>query len=485
MDIKDLLTILPVIFLIAWALLLLLVDLWLPANRKSITPLFTALGLALAMGLALSLSGRSAISFNNMAILDGFAVMLNVIILSSGLAAVALAYDYMKRMNIARGEYYVLLLFSIAGMILMVQAYDLILVFLALELVSIPLYVLAGFAKGRLTSEESALKYFLLGAFSSGFLLYGTALVYGATAHTNLGDIIAAIKDSSYSPFLMSAGSLFILVGFGFKVAAAPFHMWTPDVYQGAPSPVAGFMSVGVKAAAFAAFLRVFLTAFPSLQSQMTPALWALAALTMVIGNVLALVQTNIKRMLAYSSIAHAGYLLVALVPYGNGEIASQSVSAMLLYLGIYALGSFAAWAVVIAREQPDEQGLNIDDFAGLAKHSPWLAFAMLVAMLSFTGIPLTLGFWGKFFLFRAAVDGGFLGLALVGLVASLVSAYYYLRVVVTVYMRPASAANKPAMRSNPWVTLTAVMSAAAVLILAFIPNVLVELVSTAVLRLQ
>jgi len=477
----DLFTVLPMIVIVAWAVLLMVADLWIPKERKGLTALLAAAGLAAGMGFTLAQAGAIATGMNDMVVVDGFSVTMNMIFLASGLAGVALAYDYLRRQNIERGEYYVLLLFSISGMMLMANANDLIMVFLALELLSIPLYILAGFARPRVESEESSLKYFLLGAFASGFVLYGTALVYGATAHTNLTSISQAVAAGTANTALFVSGAALILVGFGFKVAAVPFHRWAPDVYQGAPSPVTGFMSVAVKAAGFAALLRVFITAFGSLAVDMTGVLYVLAALTMIGGNVLAIVQTNIKRLLAYSSIANAGYLLMAFVPYGNGSVLGDAVSSALFFLVGYGLTSIGAWAVVIALEQAEGKGLEINDFAGLGRKYPWMALAMLVFMLSFTGVPLTLGFWGKFFLFRTAVQSGFISLALIGLVTSIISAYYYLRVVVVMYMRP----GEPAATEDVWVRFTALASAVAVVALGFIPGPLLNLVASAIMRLQ
>lgn len=480
MTLTDIFTILPLIILVAWAVVLMLVDLWIPKQRKGITALLAAAGLAVTLGFSLQQSGSVLTAANGMVVVDGFASSMNLIFLVSGLAAIALAYDYLKRMNIERGEYYVLLMFSIAGMMLMAMAYDLIVVFLALELLSIPLYILAGFARPRTDSEESALKYFLLGTFASGFVLYGIALVYGATAHTDLLGIRTALTDGKANPQLLLAGAGLVLVGFGFKVAAVPFHHWAPDVYQGAPSPVTGFMSVAVKAAGFAALLRVFVTAFAGLSVDLTPVMYALAALTMIGGNVLAVAQTNLKRLLAYSSIANAGYLLMAFVPYGNGVVLSDTISSVLFFLVGYGLTSIGAWAVVVALEQVEGKGLELNDLAGLARRYPWLALAMLIFMLSFTGVPLTLGFWGKFYLFRTAVLGGYTSLALIGLVTSIISAYYYLRVVVMMYMRP----GEPQVSEDVWVRFTVLVTALAVLVYGFIPGPLLALAATALLRI-
>ena len=403
-QISDLLTILPVLIVVSWALLLLVADLWIPVQNKGLTAFLAVFGLAVALGVSLATSGATSFAFNQMVVSDGFADYLHVLFLVSGMVAIALAYDYLKRMQIERGEYYVLLLFSIAGMMLMAQAYNLLMVFLALELLSIPMYVLAGFAHSRSISEESSLKYFLMGAFASGFVLYGTALIFGATGHIDFQGIVSVLQSGEANPVLFVIGAALLLVGFGFKVAAVPFQMWTPDVYQGAPTSISAFMSVAVKAAGFAALLRVFMVLFPSLAEQMTPILWVIAALTMLVGNVVAVVQTNLKRLLAYSSIAHAGYILMAFVSYGNQEFGSDSISAGLFYLLAYGLASFGAWALVVAMEKDYGEGLFLEDLAGLGKRYPWLGVAMLVFMLSFAGIPLTMGFWGKFYLFRTAI---------------------------------------------------------------------------------
>ena len=482
MTLSDISAILPLVVLVGWSLLLLLADLWIPAKHKGWTAILAALGLLVSLGLALLQIGAVQVALSGMAVVDGFGTFFNVVFLASGLVAIPLAYDYLKRMKIERGEYYSLLLFSVAGMMLMAYAYDLIVVFLAIELLSIPLYVLAGFARPRVDSEEASLKYFLLGAFSSGFLLYGIALVFGATAHHDLLGITQAMAAGKGIPLLLLIGASLILVGFGFKVAAVPFHQWAPDVYQGAPSPVTGFMSVAVKAAAVAALLRVFVTAFPGLSGHITPVLWGLAAITMIGGNVLAISQSNIKRLLAYSSIANAGYLLMAFVPYGSsGQTNADVIASSLFFLVAYGLTTFGAWAVVVSLEKVEGKGLELDDLAGLGRKYPRLALSMMIFMLSFTGVPLTMGFWGKFYLFRTAVEGGFVSLALIGLVTSLISAYYYLRVVVIMYMK----AGEPEVVADRWVCLTAITAAAAVVLLALAPGPLLHMAATAFMRLQ
>jgi NADH-quinone oxidoreductase subunit N len=459
--------ILPMAVLIAWACVLVLVDLVIPKGRKGLTALLAAIGLLLSIVLSISHYGKATTGFDGMVIYDGFSFFLNILFLSSGLAGIALAYDYIKRVGIERGEYYTLILFSISGMMLMSVANDLIVVFLALELLSIPLYVLAGFARPKVDSEEASLKYFLIGAFSGSFVVFGVALVFGATGSTNLSAIVSAISSNAADLPLLTIGAALI-----------PFHMWTPDVYQGAPSAVTAFMSVGAKAGGFAALLRIFVTAFPSLSTNMTMILWVISALTMFLGNVVAIAQSNIKRLLAYSSIANAGYILMALVPYGNSAVSATTISAALFYLVAYALTSFGAWAVVIALEKAEGQGLALDDYAGLGRKYPLLAACMVVFMFSFTGIPPTLGFMGKFYLFRTVIEGGYLGLALIGVFTTLISAYYYLRVIVIMYMRE----GEPVARKEFWVQFTAAAAAVLVVLLSLVAGPLMNLASKAVL---
>ncbi len=479
---RDLITVLPALFVAVWGIALLVIDLWIPRGRKGITAGLAALGLAIALGISLALFRSAPMpGFNGMAVLDGFAIYADVLILASGLLGIGLSYDYIRRMNIERGEYYVLILISSAGMMLMAHAYDLIVVFLALELLSIPLYVLSGFSRPRVESEEAALKYFVLGAFSSAFFLYGVALIYGGTGSTSLSLIIAAVQTGSLvSPALFLVGAALVLVGLSFKVSAVPFHMWTPDVYQGAPSSVTAFMSVSVKVAGFAALMRVFVLAFPTMAAALTPVLWAIAALTMIVGNLLAISQRNIKRLLAYSSISHVGYLLMAFVPYGNGEVVGNSVAATLFYLVAYGLASFAAWGVVVAAEQHEGRGLELEDFSGMGLRYPLLGISMFVAMFSFAGIPLTIGFWGKFYIFRAAIEGGAVGLALIGLLTSVISAYYYLRVLVVMFMR----SGEPLACEDTWLNLATGLSALGVVALALFPGTFFTLAEHALMLL-
>lgn len=482
---SNLLLILPLVILAGWACALLIVDLFIPRGSKGWTAALAAIGILLSLGFTIaspSLTGQASLQpapFGGMIILDGFAIFMNILVLVSGLIGIALAYDYLKRMGYERGEYYVLLLFTMLGMMLMAQAADLIVVFLSLELLSIPLYILSGFALPRAESEEAALKYFLLGAFSTGFVVYGVALVFGATGTTSLAGVLAHVNNNPIFLMMLLLGAGLILIGLGFKVAAVPFHMWTPDVYQGAPSPIVAFMAVGAKIGGFAALLRVFITAFPMLSVDLTPVIWTLAAITMLLGNFLAIVQSNIKRLLAYSSISHAGYILMALVPFGQKSVSPDGIAAALFYLLAYALTNFTAWAVVIAMEKAEGQGLQLDDYAGLGSKYPALAAAMAIAMFSFTGVPPTVGFMGKFFLFRSTLEGGFIGLAIIGVITSLISAYYYLRVVVIMYMREGN----PVVRSETWLNITAVVSAVGTVALIIFSEPLFTWVTQSVMR--
>ncbi|MBE2234918.1 MAG: NADH-quinone oxidoreductase subunit N [Anaerolinea sp.] len=439
----NLLAILPQTIVIATALLVLIVDAIARGPRvgRQVLPWLSLLGLAAAAAAAiwLSLSGQPHY-FQEMAVADGYslAVML-VILLTAGLG-VLLAQATVPQISQQAGAYYGLLLLSAAGMMFMGAALDLLVVFLALEILSLALYVLVGFNRVETRGAEASLKYFLLGAFSSGFFLYGIALIYGATASTNLAAIAAALAQgpgaSATQSLYLYAGVAMLLVGFGFKIAMAPFHMWTPDAYQGAPTPVTGFMSVATKAAAFGAFMRVFIMALPAAQPQWSWALAILATLTMTLGNLAALRQSSLKRMLAYSSIAHAGYALVGLVP-GT----SQGVSAVLFYLLSYAFMNLGAFAVVTALERLGENDVLNGNFAGLADRRPALAAAMAIFMFSLAGIPPFVGFFAKFFVFSAAMAGGWGWLVVVGVLNSVLSAFYYLSVTVQMYFRKADEA--------------------------------------------
>jgi NADH-quinone oxidoreductase subunit N len=480
MNLNDLLTILPFVIVVSWACIVLLIDLFIPRGHKGWTAGLAALGMFIALAVTIARFGQTSQAFSGMVTEDGFSTFVNILALSGGLIGVTLAYDYINRMGIERGEYYSLMLFSISGVMLMSMAGNLIIVFLSLELLSVPLYVLSGIARPRSESEEAALKYFLLGTFSTGFLVYGIALVFGATGSTSLSAIAAATGNGSANLGLLAAGAGLLLIGMGFKVAVVPFHMWIPDVYQGAPSAVTAFMSVIAKVGGFAALLRVFTLAFPAIADKWVPLFWVLAALTMILGNVVAIVQSNIKRLLAYSSIAHSGYIMMALVEIGQKNLTNNAVSAALFYLLGYAFTNFGAWAVVIALERAEGKGLNIEDYAGLSRKYPGLAAAMLVFMFSFIGVPPTLGFLGKFYLFSVVVEGGNIPLAIIAVLTSLISAYYYLRVVVVMYMQD----GEPQAHRERWLMTTTLVVAVATVVMSVASAPLFTWASQAVLHL-
>ncbi len=430
----NLVIIAPVIIVLGGAILAMIVDLFVDKEKKSWAAWVTIITLLAALAQTAGMWGFNGGTFTPdggapMIVVDNYATFLNITLILTGILAVLISVGFLRRNELDKPEYYMLLLFSLGGMMLMGMANDLILVFLALELLSIPLYILSGFAWPRPESEEAAMKYFILGAFSSAIFVFGIALAYGATGTTSLPGIFTAIE---VNEVLGLTAVAFLLVGFAFKVAAVPFHMWTPDVYEGAPVTVTAFMSVGAKVAGFAAMIRVFVTALGNLSGVWLGAVVILAALTLIVGNVLAVVQSNIKRMLAYSSIAHAGFILIAVAASYNNP---NGVSAALFYMFAYLFTNLGAFAVVIAVEHKQGEGVMLDDYKGLAARHPWLALAMAFMMLSLAGVPPTGGFSAKFYVFRAALESQLGWLAVLGVVMSVVSAFYYLRVVYLMYM--------------------------------------------------
>lgn len=423
-------TILPEIALTIAALVVLLADVW--VKKKEILGYLTLLGLAGSLILALQPRVINAYSFTEMIVSDSFGNFFQLLFLTAAIITVFMSMHYFRDNTRMLGEFYSLILFSVLGMMFMVKASDLVMVFIGIETLSLSVYVLTGCLREDRRSGEAALKYILLGAFATAFLLYGIALIFGVTGSTNLSAIAAAIASKSIiSNPLLLLGMGLILIGFGFKISMVPFHMWTPDVYEGAPVPVTAFMAVGVKAAALAIFLRVFLQALPALNSIWRPMLLVLSVLTMTVGNLVAISQDNIKRMLAYSSIAHAGYLLIGMVAGGD-----SGVPAMLYYLVVYTFMNLGAFAVVMALGFKGEDNQDIHDYSGLGTRYPLLGFVMTVFMLSLAGIPPMSGFMAKFYIFSAAVKEGYVGLAVIGVINSLISVYYYLRVTVMMYMR-------------------------------------------------
>jgi len=395
-------------------------------------------------------------AFNGMIVLDELRLSFTLIFLIVSILTILIAMAWIEVEKLPAGEFHALLLFATCGMMLMASAGDLVIVFLGLEILSIATYVLAGFRRSDVRSNESSLKYFILGSFASAFLLYGIALIYGATATgpdspgtTNIAVIAARLDQSLYPPLLL-AGVAMLLVGFGFKIATAPFHVWTPDVYEGAPTPVTAFMAAGPKAAGFAAFLRVFLFGFPiataavagtgvSLHKSWLGALAIIAALTMTVGNVVAIVQNNVKRMLAYSSIAHAGYALVGFVAAGaatDPEQRNAALTSVVFYLLTYAIMNMGAFAIVTLMARSGDRRNEVDDYNGIGFESPLLAFSLSLFLLSLLGMPLTAGFMGKIMVFSMGLRQGYVWLVVLGVLNTAVSAYYYLRLIIVMFFR-------------------------------------------------
>ena len=428
---------LPVILPVGGAVLVLMWDAFFSRGERSAIIAITLATLAAALGVTLgtrALPGLAA-SFGGMYLFDGFTQFLYVVILFASIFSVLIAAAQRELDDTPAGEYFGLILFATSGMMLMAATRNLLMIFVGLEVFSLALYVLAGYLRARPEGNEASLKYFLLGSFASGFLLYGMALVYGATGSVDLIEIATRLHENPASRgavFLIGLG--FMVVGLGFKVAAAPFYMWTPDVYEGAPTAVTAFMSVGPKAAAFAAFFRVFLSAGDAAGSFDT-VLWVMAVLTMSLANLVAIWQSSVKRMLAYSSIAHAGYLMVALVvSRSSPELAT---SGFLYYMLVYVFMNMGAFCVlVLISNMREDGGTQLDNFAGLASFRPGLAAAMAIFMVSLSGLPPTGGFVAKFHVFSAALKGGYVWLTVIAVLNSVVAVYYYLRLVVVMYMR-------------------------------------------------
>ena len=435
----------------------MMVDAFMPRGQNWLTGSLSIISLLAAAVASIWLwttwpAQRSA--FNGMIVLDELRLSFTLIFLIVALLTVLISSVWIESEKLPAGEFHSLLLFATCGMMLMASAGDLVIVFLGLEILSIATYVLAGFRRTDVRSNEASLKYFILGSFASAFLLYGIALIYGATATpglpgtTNIATIAARLNSSLYPPLLL-AGAAMLLVGFGFKIATAPFHVWTPDVYEGAPTPVTAFMAAGPKAAGFASFLRVFVFGFPIATAVVSTGGYAhkawlgvlavMAVLTMCIGNITAIVQNNVKRMLAYSSIAHAGYALVGFVAAGAAatpEDRSAALSAVAFYLLTYAIMNMGAFAVVTLIARRGDQQTNVDDYNGIGFASPVLAFSLSIFLLSLLGMPLTAGFMGKLVVFSAALKQGYVWLVVIGVLNAAISAYYYLRLIIVMFFR-------------------------------------------------
>jgi NADH-quinone oxidoreductase subunit N len=458
-SLKDWLLILPELSLLVAIFLTLMGDLILPEGRKSWLALVGLLGvIASALSLAYVANQNAGTAFYGMVSIDGVTIFTGAIILFALAGGILLAPGYLERQGWDRqGEYYALIQVSALGMLLMASAGSLMLLFAGLETLSLALYILCALPETRLRAQEAGMKYFILSSFASAFLLYGISLTYGATGTTNLSGITTflathpALNNQGFGPLLL-VGMGLMSVGFGFKVSAIPFQAWTPDVYSGAPTPVTAFMSVGTKVAAFAAVIRVFDGALFSQHSRWQPIFWALAALTMVFGNLMAVAQRDVKRMLAYSSVANAGYMLVAVT---TGTL--QATSGLLLYLATYAVANIGAFGVVALVEHRDGRGTRLDHFNGLARRSPALAAVMALFLLSLAGIPPLAGFLGKYVVFYAAIIGQQVPLAIIGVLSSLLGMYYYLRVIWAMYFVEPQAQPAPAVAPEPVPALVAV----------------------------
>ena len=460
----------PMIIVTMAGLVVLLAEATLKKGERMSFATLSLIGLGGSAVASILLWDRNTESFGAVTA-DNFALFVNLVLVAVGILTVVFSADTVERDRLPAGEYYAVLLFAIVGMMLMGQATDLLVIFLALETMSIAVYVLTGIRRDQQQSTEAAFKYFLLGAFASSFFLYGIAFLYGTTGTTNIDELstrIAAQSMSGNPMILLGIGLL--IVGFGFKVAAVPFHMWSPDAYEGAPAVVTGFMSTGVKAAAMAAFVRVFLKGLDPMIADWAPVLWWIAAATMIIGTVVGVAQTSLKRMLAYSSIAHAGYLLAGLVA-GN-EVGK---AAILFYLAAYALTNLGAFGVIALLGTRERANDDLRDYAGLWYSHPALATLMTFFLLSLGGFPPTAGFIAKWYIFSAAVGSGYYGLAIIGVLSSVVSVFFYLRIVVMMYMTERDARPVPAPISR--LAMAGLMVAMlGVLYLGVLPTRLIEL---------
>jgi len=466
---NDVLAIAPIGIITLTALLVVLVE---SLRRKTETVTFwlTLVGLAAAMVVAVQSFHTPGYAFGATVKTGGFASYFALVFGTAGMLSVLLSREYVRKLGMEQGEYYVLLLIGVLGMMTMAASNDLVVSFLGLETMSIAFYILAGFARSEAASNEAGLKYFLLGAFATGFLLYGIALLYGASGATNIEGIRAQLPVLAGTPlFVIGLGLL--LVGLAFKVAVVPFHMWVPDVYEGAPTTVSGFLSTGGKAAAFSIFLLMFAPDVLTGVHAIREVISLLAALSMVVGNVMAIAQTSVKRMLAYSSIAHAGYLLAGVVaanaPGSNG---------VLFYLMAYTLMNIGAFGVLVTMETGRGENLRLEDFAGLSARKPLVAGLMTVFMFSLAGIPPFAGFFGKYYVFLGAIQAGYTWLAILGVLMSVVSAYYYLRLVVLMYFSEIPSTRT--FRAAPAGLTALLVSALALILLGLLPSTIIAITS-------
>ena len=470
--------IMPELTLLVFAFAMLLV---VPLTQKrAISPALSILAVLVSTYFVVSLWNQQGNGYFGMVICDNFSLFCKLIFLLTCGAAVLISHDYLARRLIERPEYYALMLISTAGMMVMVSSPNLIVIFLGLEIMSLPLYVLAGYVRSNIRSTESAAKYFFMGAFASAFLLYGIALVYGATGTTDLQQIFMSSGIALYQNQLyLMIGAAMALIGFAFKIAAFPFHMWVPDVYEGAPTPVTAFFSIGPKAAGVAAILRIFMMGFGTVFQDFAPVFWLLAFFTMGVGNILAIMQNDVKRMLAYSSIAHAGYLLVAVTAGGQ-----EAVSSALFYLLAYAFFNMGAFVLVIIIENKSGGSNHIDTFRGLASRHPWLAVSLALFMFSLAGFPPTAGFFGKFYIFSAAVNAGLVWLVVIAVLNSLISVFYYLRPVKAAFFDRLEE-DGGRIILHPLIIITIIITVAGTLVLGILPGYFLKLAASSVFMIM
>ena len=462
----NLIALLPAAQVLLTALVVMLLDLFVKEHEKRLLAWISLLGLVLCSVESVLLWGSREGVFGDTFLLDSFSLFFTQLFVAIAALTILSSVQYLRDTGIYEGEFYSLILFATTGMIVMASANDLIVFFLGLETMSIAVYVLTGMWRSSARSSEAAMKYFLMGAFATGFLLYGIALIYGATGSTNLSQISAFLAEPQGQwPLYLFAGALLLLVGFAFKVGAVPFHFWVPDAYEGAPTPVTGFMSVAVKAAAFAAWARILMHGLAPLDSEWASPLRVLAIATMTVGNLLAISQTSVKRMLAYSSIAHAGYILIGIVA---GE--EWGGTSMLFYLATYASMTFGAFAVITCLTEKNIVREDYSHFSGLGFKRPFLAMAMSLFMLSLAGFPPLAGFTGKFHIFRSAIAAGYTDLAIIGVLNSVLSVIYYLRVIVMMYMSEGGVRGK-SFRESPYLYAAVGISAAATVYLGIMPT--------------
>jgi NADH-quinone oxidoreductase subunit N len=472
---------LPTVILVLAGMIIMLLEPFTSQEKKSRQAQIAIVAAAIAAYcLSSQWNFRPRTVFSGMFIVDNYSVFFQWIFLIITGVSVLISIRFNERESMNRGEYYALLLFACSGMTLMAVSGDLILTFLGLEILSIATYILAGFKRTDPRANESSLKYFLLGSFATAFLLYGIALIYGSTGSTNYQTIRQLVSFQGPPSLTVLAGMGLILVGFGFKIALVPFHSWVPDVYEGAPTPVTAFMTVGPKAAGFAALVRILAQALPALSADWTAVLWLVSILTMTLGNVVAVLQQNIKRMLAYSAIAHAGYILVGIVANSNAGF-----GAVLFYLIVYTIMNLGAFTIVLSLSRTGDTGVNLNDYAGLGRKAPFLAAALSLFLISLAGIPLTGGFIGKFYLFSAAIQKGYIGLTIFAVLNSVVSVYYYFRLMVIMYMKePAADQAEPEPVALPVMAII-VIGMAGIFLLGIYPGHLLNLASISAIALR